>query len=618
MSFLYPLGLLGLLGVPVLIIIYIIKNKHTEQTVASTYLWTLSEKFLKRRNPISKLAGIISLILQILLVIAISLTIAHPVFTVSDSCNEYCFILDATGSMNIESENGSRLENGKKEISKIIEESGDGSLYSLIVVGNGTNIIYEKTSDKEKAIFELNEQKCAYTDQGFGDAIKEAQLFFNDNSSVLTYLVTDTEYKTHNNIEIINVAETKKNFAISDVTYTLSNGKLNVFGNAISYTSDEGLTIELYIDGEDEPSATIDTLEVKKGVKKEFELSYLTNDFNNFKVNIKNSDSLPLDNENVIYNVKSENAYEALIVSDNPFFFKTVIESVSNARVDILMPNGKDTIDVPSGYGLYILDTAAPTTLPSDGAVWFVNQTKNTQNSGFTPQSEIILEKGDTLSLTSSSSSFVKKLIRDMSGKNIYIKSYIKCGFYGNFNTLLSYKGNPVVFTGSNTHGNREVIFSLDIHKSDFAMLPDFVILIRNLLEYSFPAVIEDVFYYGGDKAQVNVIPNCESIRVTSPMNNTTYLSTNSEVAEFTLDEVGVYEITAIISGAPRTYHIYSAMPEAERSPVNTAEEISLYGEAGNDKLDGIYDKFIIFFVLLAVIFTADWMVYCYEKYQLR
>ena len=66
MTLLYPLGLLGLIGIPVLIIIYIIKNKYTEQVISSTYLWTLSERFLKRRNPINKIAGIISLILQIL------------------------------------------------------------------------------------------------------------------------------------------------------------------------------------------------------------------------------------------------------------------------------------------------------------------------------------------------------------------------------------------------------------------------------------------------------------------------------------------------------------------------------------------------------------------------
>lgn len=57
MSLLYPLGLLGLLAIPVLIIIYIIKSKYTEQVIASTYLWELSEKFLKKRRRINRFAG---------------------------------------------------------------------------------------------------------------------------------------------------------------------------------------------------------------------------------------------------------------------------------------------------------------------------------------------------------------------------------------------------------------------------------------------------------------------------------------------------------------------------------------------------------------------------------
>ena len=55
MSFQYPLGLLGLIGVPILIIIYIIKSKFTEQTVSSTYLWTLSNQFLKKKRKDNKL-----------------------------------------------------------------------------------------------------------------------------------------------------------------------------------------------------------------------------------------------------------------------------------------------------------------------------------------------------------------------------------------------------------------------------------------------------------------------------------------------------------------------------------------------------------------------------------
>ena len=62
MRFLFPLGLLGLIGIPIVILIYILRNKFNEQTVPSTYLWELSERFFKRRNPLSGLTGIISLV----------------------------------------------------------------------------------------------------------------------------------------------------------------------------------------------------------------------------------------------------------------------------------------------------------------------------------------------------------------------------------------------------------------------------------------------------------------------------------------------------------------------------------------------------------------------------
>ena len=119
MSFLYPLGLLGLIGIPILIIIYILKNKYTEQTISSTYLWRLSEKFLKKKKPISKISGIISLILQIVLIILISLSIAHPVITLPNTAKEYCFILDGSGSMNTDENDNSRFDNGKNEIKTI-------------------------------------------------------------------------------------------------------------------------------------------------------------------------------------------------------------------------------------------------------------------------------------------------------------------------------------------------------------------------------------------------------------------------------------------------------------------------------------------------------------------
>ena len=149
MIFNYPLGLIGLLGVPVLIIIYIIKTKHTEQIVPSTYLWNLSEKFLTKKKQTRKISGLISLILQIIIVISISLVIAHPVITLKNQAKEYCFIIDASGSMSATINDQTKLEVGKEEIKKIIKSSKDGSKYTLIYAGLDARVLCEKLENKD-------------------------------------------------------------------------------------------------------------------------------------------------------------------------------------------------------------------------------------------------------------------------------------------------------------------------------------------------------------------------------------------------------------------------------------------------------------------------------------
>ena len=77
MSFLQPLGLLGLIGVPIIIIIYIIKSRFVQKPVASTFIWKRSLKYVKRKIPLSVILSLL-LILQILTVVAASFAIARP------------------------------------------------------------------------------------------------------------------------------------------------------------------------------------------------------------------------------------------------------------------------------------------------------------------------------------------------------------------------------------------------------------------------------------------------------------------------------------------------------------------------------------------------------------
>ena len=68
MKFLNPAGLWLLLGIPVLIFIYLIRPHHEERAVSSTFMWKLSQKFMKKKLPLQRLRRFFLFLLQILLI----------------------------------------------------------------------------------------------------------------------------------------------------------------------------------------------------------------------------------------------------------------------------------------------------------------------------------------------------------------------------------------------------------------------------------------------------------------------------------------------------------------------------------------------------------------------
>lgn len=73
MTFLNPAGLWLLLGIPLVILLYILKPPVKEKAVSSTFLWKLSEKFMKKKSPFRRFRRIFLLILQIVTVLTLSL-----------------------------------------------------------------------------------------------------------------------------------------------------------------------------------------------------------------------------------------------------------------------------------------------------------------------------------------------------------------------------------------------------------------------------------------------------------------------------------------------------------------------------------------------------------------
>ena len=637
MTFVYPLGLLGLIGIPILIIIYIIKNKYTEQTITSTYIWNLSEKFLKNKKPISKLKGLINLIMQCLAVLVISLILAHPIFILPNAANDYCFILDASASMNKIQDNKTRFEIAKDKIKEEIYSSLDGSKYSFIVVGNEI-VEYTDYTSKNKAIEAIDNVECSYISNNCTNSIKYAQEYYDKNRSLKTYLYTDKNYNVEN-INLINVGNNEANYAIVDGKYQINNGYTNsdgnyvkgtikFSGNVISYTNDSKIDLELYVDDELIDEMSVD---VKSSEQYEYLFEVELTTFKKARIHIKNEDSLALDNDYELYNISEEQDYKALIVSDNEFYLQSILKVYDKVKtIDVIKPSTYS--NSYSGYNLYIFDSFSPDSLPTDGTIWFFNPKKSITGSRFSYRNSIDLNENKTDSkyegkelIQATVYGEEKKLVegliktdgKDENKYGLYVMKYNIYGINKNFTTLFTCDDNPIIFTGVSQYGNREVVFGFDLHNSNLPLSSNYIRLMSNLLDYSFPTVIEKSNYVCGDNALINLLPNTKSIKITSPSNSTRYIDVNSATSSFLLTEIGNYTVSITLeNNTVMELNIYSSYPLEENNDT-TIDTLKLVGQPENNYSDGRYDNLIILFILLGLLFVADWMVYCYEQHQL-
>lgn len=619
MSFSYPLGFLILIFIPVLIILYILKNKFTEQTVSSTYIWTLSERFLKRRRPISRIYGILSLILQCLLVAVIALAVAHPQISLPNQARDYCFIIDSSGSMLIKNGEKTRYQLAKDEIEKIINDSELGSTYTLISCAEEPVVVYESISNKESAVSGLQALSITNLDSKCLDALPLAQSYYDDNRSLQVYVASDKKYET-TNINLLDVSNEATNFSFSDIVYNVSLRRLSLTGKILSFNASGSVDIILNVDDSEVARQTLN-------VSLDSETSFSFNDVNiiedykSISLRMEALDDLEADNDYIIYNLVQERVNKVLLVSLNPLYLKSLLSAIGSLELEIITPDLYSP-NTYFGYGLYIFDSYNPNELPTDGSVWLIN-IKDGVMPGYGFSYQETLDYGNVgimLDLNERSSTLLNTLKADLTGDTFYVTSYQKYGLYNNFTTLLSCEGNPVLFVGSTNTGNREVVFAFDLHNSNLPLSMDFIVLVNNLIDYSFPNIIDNTSYVAGDNLTINVLPGCSSIEVITPSNLSLYLDTSSAISEYVLTEAGTYNINVTIDGRVTNFKIYASYPNTESQVVEDLEiaNLTLTGEQEAHYGDGIYQSLVYLFIALGVIFILDWMVYCYEQYKLR
>ena len=606
MNLLYPIGLLGLIGIPILILIYILKSKYKEYTISSTYIWNLSEKFIKKKSPISRLSGLLSLILQILTVLFLSFALAHPIISIPDSAKNYVLIVDNSASMQIDS----RMEKVKDEMLTLVENAKNDSQFTIVLADEEAITLCNKETKKEKVIQIINSLTPSFISSTISNGLGIAQGYFDEDNTINTILYTDIRYASTNNIEVNNVENEEYNASINSLYYTKNDEIITFVGEVVSYNIEKELALDLYLDEVLTKSITISVISNEDS---SFSIETPNVEFNEAKVVLNIEDDLSLDNQYKLFANESIDKYNVLLVSNKPFYLQTILSVLGDTTIDVTSSyNGKE------GYDLYVFDGYSPTTLPTDGSIWLFNNKTNIKNAGFTVQGPITLPNGGTLTQSRNNNDVYNTLTNGITGNKISVSRYIQYSVYSSYTTIMSYNSHPMIFAGVNENGNRQVMFSFDLHDSNLPLLLDYIILFNNMIQYSIPSICDQNHFVCGEELVLNVLPQCESIRINSPSGKPSFLSLETDTVTYKLDEIGTYEILAKINGQEKIFKIFVAFPKEEQNPIKEMETIEIIGNKNTISHNSTYDIQWLLFIIVIVLAILEWEVYIYEQRNVR
>ncbi len=660
MSLTYPYALFALIAIPIVILIYILKNKYRDETAPSTYLWELSEKFLKKRNPLRKMEHLLALIMQCLAIAGMAFALARPVFTVKDGADNIVFVVDGSASMSMKSSEDNtmtRFDMAKSQIVEVIRDANVGSQFTIIIADDNPRVVCKSVSDKEKAEIYVDSLTVSAGEGDLDEPINMAQEMFSSGLCNVCYLATDRpflkadveEKKALQNINLIDVSDEKSvNYAISDLSYEYysSDGKywMNFTGSFISYNQDlltNELPIRFYLDDTKLGSLPISAMydsngasrknieKIEKNTKYYFDLTTEDTEkkftsVTEVKAVIEKDDALEADNTAIYYNTDVLANTKALLVqgSDAPLYMSAALKSVKTAGTVELTTISEARYNGQSGYDVYIFDSCNDVSvLPETGTCWFVNCTNiSASDTGFK-----VGDRRSGLDVTMKYAGNTDDILYNQFvnsidvSKSFALSDYIRYSLDGGeFTSVISYNNTPIVFAGMNDTGRREVVFALPLDKSNLCLNIDFVYLVRNFINYSNPTLLKQFTYEAKQKATFSISSNIKSIQITSPDESSSPLDIEGkEYVEYQFNKVGTYKVTVTyIDSTSKQVSIYASYPEEEENPyVTDYKKYNLVTNVNTKKGDGLFDNILPFVIVAAVLFIGDWALYTHEQY---
>jgi hypothetical protein len=601
MPLLNPLALLGLLFIPAVIAMYMLKLRRDEAVVPSTLLWTRLLTDVEANAPWQRLRRSLLLLLQLLLVLILVLLAARPFLErPAGLARDIILVVDTSASMGATDVLPNRLEGAKSAAIEALKELPTGGKVSVIAAERTARIVANETSDLGRVRQAISGLEPTSTTGDLGDALELASKLARRSGDAQILVATDGALASTPTTEVdapvsvLPVGRDRKNQAIvalavrtdpsaltqsafvgiANLDLEAAERRLEVYGDGIlieaqDLTLDPQTRRDIVIDDiTNGRERTVNVLEVRLTAAD----PEATGDPDQLALDDRAWAIVPPTRERVI-----------LLVGEGDPYLETALSKLPNVDLWLGTPAEYErNPDNPDGkpWDLVIFEGALPDKLPNvpilaigpDGSseLGQVNGTLTNPGIGTLSPDEPILNFVDLSTLHIAESA------------RMTLPDWARAVIPGP-------RGAPLLYVGERD-GLRRAVLAFDPRQSDLPLQVAFPVLLANLtgeLLGGSSAPVDSI--RPGDPVELTMRPGVTALRVTAPDGTVQELvpgvDGGATVTYSGTDIPGVYTVTPVLDPDA------SPAPSAAPTPVSSPAASGAPAAAGED---GTASSFVV------------------------
>jgi Ca-activated chloride channel family protein len=593
-----PLALLGLLFVPAVIAMYLLKLRRDEAVVPSTLLWTRLVADVEANAPWQKLRRSLLLLLQLLLVVILAMLAARPfVERPAGLARDIVLVLDTSASMAATDVVPDRMTEAKLAATDALRDLPTGGKVSVIAAGRSARIVVNESTDLSRVRQAIDGVTVSQGTGDLGDALELASKLAARSGDAQVLVATDAALATDPTgrvaarVKVLPVGRDRKNQAIVALAVKTSPSAVSrsVFVSVANVDLEPATRrLELWGDGsllevrdvtlDPQTRANVIVDDIPRNVRT-LEVRLVGSD----PVVVTAPDQLAVDDRAWAV-IPPDRQREILVVGSGDPYLETALSLLPNVLVFPVTPDRypADTIRTDgTDWDLVIFEGFLPTTLPRSPilAVAPPRTSDLGQVSGRLTNPGI-----GTLDPDEPVLRFV-----DLSTTHIAEASRLTAPDWAR-TIIPGPRGAPLLYAGTRD-GLPSAVLAFEPRRSDLPLQVAFPILLANLtgeLLGSTTAPTEAV--EPGTPVELAIPTGAIGVTVTGPDGSATELvpgtSGGSAVTFAATDLIGVYTVTPIAdpdaSAAPSGSAANASSPSPRASPSATPSPETSVGASGN------------------------------------